>query len=284
MKILKEPLLHFFIIGAAFFMLYAIINPEASSGDKRIDITSGRVDALAQQFRKTWNRSPNNDELQSLVESYALEEIYYRKALAMGLDQNDPVVRRRLQQKLEFFNRDIVENLQPSDTELEEYLRLHRQKYQLDNQYSFEQVFVAVDGSHADGKTLADQRLAALNAGKAVSSDTSLLPRTLNNKTQYQIDRVFGKGFSQQLDALAINRWSQPVRSGLGLHIVRLSARQSGALPELAMVRGPVKRDWIYDKHEQAKKALNQQLLQDYDIDLQWPVSVKQLADSAAVK
>ena len=99
----KEPLLHFLIIGALVFVLFSIVNKEEDVvSDNRIVVSTSEIERLSNIWSKKWNRPPTESELNGLVESYIKEEVYYREALALGLDQNDTILRRRLMQKMEF--------------------------------------------------------------------------------------------------------------------------------------------------------------------------------------
>ena len=109
MKILlREPLVHFLIIGAALFLLFGLFNNPAGPQSGRIVITTGQIDYLKANFTRTWQRSPIEKELQGLIDSYVRDEIFYREALAMGLDRDDAVIRRRLKQKLEIMSDDLA--------------------------------------------------------------------------------------------------------------------------------------------------------------------------------
>ena len=103
----REPLVHFLLIGAALFVLFDMTQEQGGEAPNRIVVSSGQVEQLAAQFKRTWMRPPTQDELAALVENHVREEVFYREALAMGLDQNDPLIRRRMRQKLEFILEDL---------------------------------------------------------------------------------------------------------------------------------------------------------------------------------
>jgi hypothetical protein len=175
MKFLKEPLLHFMLIGAAFFALYAWLNPGALQSERRIVVDEGRINSLAESFERSWNREPTQSELANLVDEFALDEIYYRQALSMGLDQNDAVVRRRLRQKIEFLAASAATVVQPGDVELQSFLEQNADQYRRPDRYSFRQVYVSPTRTGAE----LERRLAevedALNKGESVIGDSSLI-------------------------------------------------------------------------------------------------------------
>jgi hypothetical protein len=265
-KILKEPLLHFLLIGACLFGLYTWLNPAAMQSDKRIVVDQGRINYLVQRFKRVWQRAPNEQERQSLIEDFIIEEIYYREALAMGIDKNDPVIRRRLRQKMELYTDNLASTLAPSDAQLNEYLQQHPDKFKSDARYTFKQVFLNTD---AAAEKL-DERLktieSKLSKGERVKGDPSLFPGSFEDADAFSVNRTFGHEFAEKLDQLPLNQWSPPIKSGMGVHFVMLTDRQPGQLPALADIRKQVEREWRFDRAQSIDKALRKKLLTSYDV------------------
>jgi len=266
MKIIKEPLLHFLLIGACLFGVYSWLNPDAMRSDKHIVVDQGQVNSLAMRFKRVWQREPSKQELNGLIDDYVIEEIYYREALAMGIDKDDPVIRRRLRQKMEIYNDNLVATLVPSQDELNQYLQQHPDKFKTDNHYSFRQIYINTDQSESKLQRRISMVKASLTNGRPALGNQSLLPTHVTNADARDVDRVFGQGFSIQLDSLTLNQWSAPLHSGLGLHFVMLSDRQMGTLPTLASVRAQVEREWRYDKEKAIENAIRQKLLSSYEV------------------
>ena len=143
-RILKEPFLHFLLIGVGLFLVYGQTN-NADTGDpeQRIVVSTGRIEQLANIFSKTWQRPPTKEELQGLIDDFVLEEVYYRQAVEMGIDRDDTIIRRRLRQKLEFLTADLVESIEPSAEELQAYLDENAERYRRDAVMSLTQVYVS---------------------------------------------------------------------------------------------------------------------------------------------
>lgn len=251
-RILKEPLLHFCVVGALLFVAYDLVAPAAVHAD-RIVVTSGQVEALQARFTRTWQRPPAAQELESLIDQQVLDEVYYREALALGIDENDAMIRRRLRQKMTFLVEDTLSLMTPTEKDLRDFYAAHPDEFRLDPSYSFTQVYVSPDRA----ETELAQRVAALDkalsAGRGMEGDQTLLPHEFDRVSAFEVDRSFGA-------------WSGPLRSGLGLHFVYLRDREPGGVEPFEQVRAQVERQWAYRKRQQATEELNRRLLAKYEV------------------
>lgn len=272
MKILREPLVHFLLIGAAFFLVFGLTNQAGTtSSDQRVVVSVGRIEHLATVFRKTWQRPPTSEELKGLIDDFVLEEVYYRQAVAMGIDRDDTIIRRRLRQKLEFLTDDISSLVQPTDEELAAYLADNQEKFRVSRAYTFQQVYFNRERHGDNTKDFVAEQLALLQSGMTHGGDASLLPESFNQESRQTVDGTFGMGFSNELDKLTVGEWRGPIRTGLGLHLIRLAARIEGRLPELAEIRSVVQREWSNEKRIANRQKLNGRLLEDYEVIIEWP-------------
>src|SRR5688572_16713443 len=116
-KLLKEPLLHFLALGAVIFALNVWREKArlAETSTSRIDVTAAVVDRLRAGFERQFGQAPNAEELRGLVTAHIREEVLCREALALGLDRNDTIVRRRMAQKMEFLTDDLVGMVEPEE-------------------------------------------------------------------------------------------------------------------------------------------------------------------------
>lgn len=265
-KALSEPLLHFLLIGVCLFGLYAWLNPDSLNSERRIVVNAGTVDSIKQRFFRMWQRNPTTQELQGLIEDHVLEEIYYREALALGIDKNDPVIRRRLRQKMEIYTDNLAATLAPTEQELQRYLQHHPDKFKTEPRYSFQQIYLNSDAPPEQLTHRIESIQRGVRAGETIAGDGSLLPAQVNNAEASAIDRIFGGGFAAKLDTLELNQWSEVLRSGVGLHWVKLSDRQAGTLPALTMIKEKVEREWRFDRAQELDQALRKKLLAGYDI------------------
>jgi hypothetical protein len=99
--LLREPLLHFAVLGALLFALHGWLGA-GTVEDAEIVVPAHTVAALARDFERAYERPATQAELDELIGEYVREEVYYREAVAAGLDRDDAIIRRRLRQKMEF--------------------------------------------------------------------------------------------------------------------------------------------------------------------------------------
>ncbi len=141
-KILREPLLHFLLLGAVIFAAYGWVSKRISDEPGKIVVTQGQIASMVETFTGTWQRPPTSEELEGLIRDRVREEVYYREALALGLDKDDIIIRRRLRQKMEFVTDDVVAQAQPTDDELSAYLKAHPDPFRVQPMFTFSQVYL----------------------------------------------------------------------------------------------------------------------------------------------
>lgn len=271
-KLLKEPLLHFLLIGAFLFVVFGLAQDGMTGrSDDQVVVSAGRIEQLENIFTKTWQRPPSPQELKGMIDDFVLEEIYYRQAVAMGIDRDDTVIRRRLRQKFEFLTDDMAAASVPTDEELASYLSANADAFAADTKYTFEQVYFSPDQGGVDLDRQVAEMLAALRAGNDPGGVGGLLPSYFQNTPAHSVDGSFGTGFSESLDALPMNDWQGPVESGLGLHLIKITERIEGYLPELADIRPIVEREWANENRLETRRLINDQLLSNYEVTIEWP-------------
>jgi hypothetical protein len=274
-RLVREPLVHFLLIGAAVFALYAYTTggEQASPPRDRIAVSDGRILQLAEIFNRTWQRPPTIQELRGLIETYVKEEIYYREALKLGLDRDDTLIRRRMQQKMEFLTEPTEDALKATDADLQAFLDIHRSEFQVEQRIAFQQVFINPERSDEPvdaraAKVLAEVRGVPLGAEISGFGDATLLPHAMPLSLASAIDREFGEGFSERLALLPRNAWSGPLRSPFGLHLVRVSEFRDGYDPPLEAVRKTVEAKWRTAKRDTFRQAEYQRLSDKYEVVL----------------
>lgn len=277
--LLREPLLHFILLALVVFGVYYRLSPtrDQSSIDQ-IVISAPKIEQLASIFAKTWQRPPTSRELKSLIDDYVREEIYVREALALGLDRDDTVIRRRLRQKMEFLTAADLESETPTDAELENYLKSRPEQFEIDSRTAFQQIFINPQ-RHGEGtEREAQSALEMLKTGPEVDptsmGDPTLLPAALPLSDKSSIGQVFGVEFADALDHGEIGQWQGPVTSSFGLHLVRVTAREPRRMPELSDVRDVVLREWSNDRRQEAEEQRLEEHLKRYDVKIELPTAV----------
>jgi len=272
-KWLKEPLLHFLLIGSMLFGLYSMLNPEEPSfSDNRIIISPGDIERLSANWTKKRNRPPTEVELQVLIDSYIRDEVYYREAIALGLDQNDTILRRRMVQKMVFLSSDIADLNQPDEASINQYFQENLDKYELPARISFSHIYFSATkrGEHiyADlEKALADVRASKdtdIIAGE--SGDPFMLQHDFTLETPFEIVRLFGQDFAERLFQFQADSWQGPVESGYGLHLVRVNEKVAAKRPDLASVIDKVRNDLMFEQRQKINKEIYERFRQRYEI------------------
>lgn len=270
---LREPLLHFLLIGA---LLFALSEWRGRTGTQRIVVTPGQVQTLVAGFQRTWQRPPDERELKSLLDELVREEIATREAIAMGLDRDDAVVRRRLRQKFEFLVEEEGASA-PSDAVLQAWLDAHAERYRGEPRLTFRQVaLVAKPGRvlEDDAKRLVAQ-LARAGPEARIDKlgDALMLPAEVERMPLFEVGRVFGSAFAQGLAAAPNGAWSGPVRSGYGLHAVLVREIETPRAPTLAEARVQVERDYVADQRKRGLEARYAKLLERYPVVIEKPAA-----------
>ena len=276
-RLLREPLLHFLLLGVGVFIAYRLMSRPGDRGEPgEIVVTRGQVEHLATGFARTWQRPPNGAELEALVDDWVREEIATREAMALGLDKDDTVIRRRLRQKLEFVSDDIAAQTEPTDADLSAYLRAHPESFRIEPRFTFSQVFLD-PGKHRlsfardAARVLAQLRRAGAKADLSALGDSLLLEPTFESAPTREIEKQFGEGFAAALGALPPGEWQGPVESGYGMHLVLVRERTEGRLPELASVRDVVRREWENTRRLEGNARFYEELRKRYTVTIEGP-------------
>lgn len=289
-RILKEPLMHFLLLGAGLFVAYSLISRPGSGGAPgKIVVTAGQVEHLAAAFAKTWQRPPTDEELKSLIDDWVREEIATREAMALGLDKDDSVIRRRLRQKLEFVSDDIAAQTEPTDSDLISYVKAHPESFRIEPRFTFSQVYLD-PGKH--GKNLARDAARLLarlsqagdNNDLSALGDSFLLDSNFSAVSASEVAQQFGEEFAAKLGNLSPGRWQGPVESGYGVHLVLITERTEARLPALADVRDAARREWANARRLEGNEKFYQHLLKRYSVTIEALERVKGHEPLAAAK
>jgi peptidyl-prolyl cis-trans isomerase C len=260
-------------IGACIYGAYALYGtPDDSLVGNTIVVDAGRIGAFISAWESRWNRPPTEQELNGMINQFIREDILYREAVAMGLDKDDPITRRRLAQKLEFLTKDIAGLKEPVEGELERYFEENQQKYREPDRVTFTHVFIDPDKR---GNATLDDAAILLAELKAIGppdsttinkGDRFMLQSHHPEKTELDIRKMFGSGFAAAVMQLEAGRWHGPVLSGYGTHLVYVDALEKAPSPIFEDVQASVFEDWQADQQETFNAAFFEGLKSRYEI------------------
>jgi len=274
MNPLREPLFHFVALGAMLFLVYAIASDIFSSGaTRRIEIADSEIGFIATSWKRQWGRSPTEKELRALVESRVREEVLYREALAVGLDQNDLVVRRRMVQKMELLSQDLALLADPTDDQLRSFFEEHREDYRVPPRISFSHVFFSTDrrGPATEGearRVLAEIRAESPPPRRAPErGDPFMLQHDHPLRTPLDVQKLFGSGFAEALFQLEPG-WHGPLASGYGSHLVNVGERLESRIPDYRDIRDRLLADYNRMRRDRANELLYESLVSRYQVEI----------------
>ena len=259
-RILREPLFHFLLLGAALFSFYHYASRGSGGAEpsRQIQLTPDDLSQLDLYFESQWRRPPTAEELHRLVENKIEEEVLYREALAMGLDKDDTIVKRRMAQKMQFLAEDVVAAHEPTSDELRAWFESNTDKFALPSRVSFRHLYF---GSDRRGPRAHDDAVAALAklAGQpqdakpaAALADPFMFQDYYGDRSSEQLAKEFGPQFAQSVEQLAPGAWQGPIESGYGWHLVFVDTLVPRRVPALEEVEPDVKSAWLSNQKERA--------------------------------
>lgn len=275
-RFLAEPLVHFLAIGIAIFAVHGWVSGPGEAPRGEIRITRGQIAALAESFARTWQRPPSASELEGLIEDRIREEVYAREALALGLGEDDTVIRRRLRQKMEFVAEDLAPRAEPTEQELAAHLAAHAESFREPARFDFRQVYLSPakrgdDLARDAARALEQLRSLTARADASTLGDASLLEFAYEGVTSRELASLFGEAFAEQLSGLSLGQWHGPIASGYGLHLVRVDARRAGRVPALSEAREAVRRDVEAERRAEANEKLYLEMRARYAVTIELP-------------
>jgi parvulin-like peptidyl-prolyl cis-trans isomerase-like protein len=272
-NLLREPLLHFLIAGAALFLLFGALGND-EDGDYTIVVDDSDIDLLINRWETQWKRYPTEAELQFLFDNFLQEEVYYREALNMSLDYNDEIIRRRMAQKMEFLTKDLAELSQPDDAALREYLRGNIDNYVLSPMVTFAQAYFSND-TRDDALGDASIMLENVRDRKPDPELFTEIGDKLSLQTYFEdSDYTFllgqmGPHFADIIMQCKTAGWLEsPVESGYGIHLVYVLEIMPGRTPDFEEVREKLMQDYKFELSQEYDASMFRSLVEKYDVIL----------------
>jgi len=278
---LREPLVHFLLIGLVLFAVYGVLNPGPGQGGSlnQIVLTEDDLQQLQIGFTAQWQRPPSPEELARLVNSKVREEILYREALALGLDQEDTIVKRRMAQKMEFLAEDLSDLREPTAEELRAWFEQNSRQFALPARVTFRHLYFSPDRR---GQRAHDDAIRALNrlANKtedspaaAALADPFMFQDYYGDRTPEQLAKEFGPNFAQSMFQLKPGSWQGPIESGYGWHLVLVDSITPSRMPQFEEVEQDVKSKWIEEQRAETKRKMFEAMRTRYEVVLPKPLA-----------
>jgi peptidyl-prolyl cis-trans isomerase C len=253
----REPLIHFFILGLSVFGLHAALDrkPKPAVNDPYlVEVSSADIEWIRTIFNKRMGRGPTVQDLRGQVNHLIREQILSREAVAMGLDEGDMVVRRRLAQKMEFLFKDLSAMTEPAEDDLRKYFFENRRKYETSPRLTFTQVYFSIDSRGVKGAKQAARALIKEDGDPyrvSTLGDASILSAGCEQCSMKEIRNRFGTDFAEAVKNLESGSWNGPVKSAYGFHGVYIHERQDTKLPKFRDIIDRIKNDWMSAKREE---------------------------------
>ena len=274
MKLLREPLLHFAVAGVILFSGYSWFSERQPDADglEPVQVGQGEIEWLKKLYQNQWLRPPDTRELKGLVTDLVNEELLAREAEAMGLGEDDGIIRRRLAQKLKFLVEDTTRLAQPTDSDLRSYFEANRPRFVESPRISFSHIYFN-PANRTDATGDAAAVLAGLATGTSADAastmgDRFLLGPDMTHADRQSVSGVFGDEFADSLLTVEAGQWSGPLKSGYGTHLVLVTAREAASAPVFEKVREKVLAEWQHDQQQKASQDYLARLREKYGVEL----------------
>jgi len=273
---LREPLLQFLVAGALLFVAYRTLHPEVArtTDDKRIEVTADELRQLEIAWTAQWRRPPTPDEMRGLIDARVREEILYREALALGLEQGDAIVKRRLAQKMEFLASDASAVHDPSAAELRAWYASNGNHFAEPVRHSFRHIYFSTDRRGSQARADAARALSQLVDKAAESTAVAKIGDSFMFQDQYadrepeQIASIFGSAFAAAVDKMQPGSWQGPVESGLGWHLVLVTSATPGRVPSYDEIEPQIKAAWLDEQRVAAAQRAFETMKARYEVRL----------------
>lgn len=264
--IIREPLVHCLVLGTVLFSAWSWMAPQESvANDDVIILDQSRMDHLETLWKAQWKRDPSPEDMAAIVDRHLRQEVFYREALRMGLDHDDGIIRTRLAQKMEAVASDLSTLMQPPTAEQLRAFHAERSDlFTLPQSFALQQVLYLPSEQDEIGAALA-----ALQAGNPIPPERLnklSIPPELPLSPVQAVENAFGGNFAKSLTDLPVGVWSGPVRSGLGLHLVKITENQPSHLAPFEDIRDYVARQYEYYSVLDAQERVFLALLDKYEV------------------
>jgi hypothetical protein len=253
---LREPLLQFLLAGFALFVVYDVRNGDTGPRERsdRVELTPDDLRQIAFAWVAQGRPAPSSEELRILADARVREEILYREALALGLDVDDTIVRRRLAQKMEFLFEDVARLREPTTEELKAWFEGNAERFAVPGRVTFRHLYFSPDrrGNRArEDAERARGRIGneGIDAPAAIAlGDRFMFQDYFPDRAQDDVAKTFGAGFARTVFQTPTGRWAGPVQSGYGWHLVWVDSVTPARVPGFEEIEADVRAAWTEEQ------------------------------------
>ncbi|MEO1101710.1 MAG: peptidylprolyl isomerase [Pseudomonadota bacterium] len=269
-RLLREPIVHFVLIGIALFAFNAVWEARRASADRTITLTLEEVERLTAIWAGEAGRVPGEEDILGLVRAHTEEEALYREALRLGLDEGDTIIRRRLAQKMQFMLDNGAEPDLPAEEELRTWFEERQERYDTPALRGFTHVFFSPERRGETVEADAAAALASLKEGAEwrETGDAFMLQRVYGPLSQEDVDRLFGPAFAEALFQAETGDWTGPIGSAFGLHLVRIDETRPAQSASFEAERARIEADWKEQARQRANLERRAEIVGKYELDL----------------
>jgi hypothetical protein len=271
-RLSRKPFLQFLALGAIIFAVAHLAQQGRDASQRRILVDAQLRQRIVQTSQTQSGFTPAPAQLERLIDDYIDDQVMYREALRMGLDQDDEIIRRRLIQKVQFLQQDLAGVPDPQESELRAYYSAHPELFTSATSVSFEQLYFSADhGGSTKAESRARHALDQVRRGSATSlallDDPFPFQIAAEDLTRVDAARIFGDtGIVEALFSTSEGQWSEPVRSAYGWHLIKVDHRQSAKVAEFSQVRTQVESAYREEQRQAAQQRELAALRARYDI------------------
>ncbi len=285
---LREPLVHFLLLGLAMFAISSAVNRgSASAPSRQIVLTLDDLRQLEIAFTAQWQRPPTRPEMIAMIENRIREEVLYREALEMGLDKDDTIVKRRMAQKMQFLSEDDAAAREPTARELRDWFAKNSRMFAQPPRVTFRHIYFSPDRRGQRVKSDAEQALGRFAgrpsdwSGASALGDPFMFQEYLADRAPDQVAREFGPAFARSLFEEIPGAWRGPIESGYGWHLVFVESLTPGREAAFEEVEPDVKTAWLSARKAEAWDKAFEKMRARYELVLPVPAAEKGGAPTA---
>lgn len=273
LKLLKDPLVHFLLVGGVLFAVFYLRGGDGTDDERRIVLDAAQVERLSNEAALLRGRPPTVEELRAIVEPAIRDEVMYREALALGLDVDDDQVRDRLIEKMRYLTEDLADPEPASEDVLRAFFEASPELFRIPELVTFDQKFFSPRERGERLRADVQQALAALREGDdgAELGDRTPLQDRFVAAPRERVEVLFGAAMTDAVFSAPPGDWLGPFESDFGLHLIRVVDRRAARQPSFDETRELAREVYAEQRRAEANRVAYERILSRYEVVVDWP-------------